>query len=97
MSCFLCNAARAHTPPFLLEPNLLPDRPWQRLHTDFKGPIKGKYYLHVIIDQYSKHLEGDLVTCTSFKKLKPVLDLVFATHGYPETVTRTMQRKKDLG
>ena len=38
--CLPCNAAQAHTPPIPLEPNLLPDRPWQRLHADFKGPSK---------------------------------------------------------
>ena len=86
-SCLPCNAARAHTPPVLLEPNLLPGRPWQRLHVDFKGPIEGKYCLHVIIYQYSKYLKVDLVTSTSVKKLNPVMDRAFATHGYPETVT----------
>ena len=86
-SCLPCNVAQAHTPPVPLEPNLLPNRPWQRLHADFKGSIEGRYYLHVIIDQYSKYPEVDLVTSTSFKKLKPVLDRVFATHGFPETVT----------
>ena len=83
-SCLLCNAARPHTPSVPLKPNLLPDR--QKLHADFKGPIKGKYYLHVIID-YSKYLEVDLATSTGFKKLKPVMDRLFATHGYLETFT----------
>ena len=41
-SCLPCNAARAHAPPVPLEPNLLPDRPWQTLHADFKGPIEGR-------------------------------------------------------
>ena len=86
-SCLPCNAAPAHTPSVPLEPNLLPDRPWQRLHADLKGAIEGRCYLHVIIDQYSKYPEVNLVTSTSFKKLKLVLDHVFATHGYPETVT----------
>ena len=86
-SCLPCNAAQAYTPPVPLEPNLLPHRPWQRLHADFKGPIEGRYYLHVIIDQYFKYPEVDLVTSTSFKKLKPVLDRVFATHRFPEAVT----------
>ena len=52
-----------------------------------RAPIEGKYYLHVIIDQYSKYPEVDLVTSTSFQKFKPVLDHVFATRGYLETVT----------
>ena len=107
-SCFPCSASQAHTPSIPVEPNLLLDRPWQRLHVDFNFPIEGKYYLHVITDQYSKYPEVDLVTSTSLKKvLKPVLDDVFATHGYPETVTtdsglhipvmkwRSMQRRKD--
>ena len=98
------NATRAHTPPVSLDPNILPDRPCQRLHADFKDPIEGKYLL--TCHQYSKYPEVDLVTSTSFKKLKPVLNCVFATHSYPETVTtdngppyssyewRTMQRKR---
>ena len=44
-SCLPCNAARAHTPPVPLKPNLLPDRPWQRLHADFKGPHRRKVLL----------------------------------------------------
>jgi len=47
----------------------------------------GQYYLHIIIDQFSKYPEVDIVTSTSFNKLKTVLDRVFATHGIPETVT----------
>ena len=66
---------------------MLPDRPWQKLHCDFKGPIAGKYYLHVIIDQYSKFPEVDIWTSTSFEKLRPILDRVFSTHGIPETVS----------
>ena len=75
-----------HTQIVPLEPNLLPDKPWQRLHTDFKGPNEGKYDLDVIIDQYSKYPEVDLVTPMSFTKLKLVPDHVFATDGYPATV-----------
>ena len=33
------------------------------------------------------YFEVDLVISTSFKKLKPVPDHVFATHGYSEIVT----------
>ena len=81
-SCIPCNASSHHNPPVPLEPNLLP-----KLHADFKGPIAGSYYVHVIIDQYSKYPEVDIVSSTSFKKLKPVLDRIFATHGVPETLT----------
>ena len=86
-SCLGCNSASIYTTPVPLQPNLLPDRPWQKLHADFKGPIGSQYYLHIMIDQYSKYPEVDVVTSTSFKKLRPILDRVFATHGIPETVT----------
>ena len=86
-SCIACNAATSHENPVPLEPNLLPQRPWQKLHADFKGPIGGQYYLHIVVDQYSKYPEVDVVSSTSFTKLKPVLDRIFATHGYPETMT----------
>ena len=86
-TCKGCLAAVSNTPPVPLQPNLLPDRPWQHLHGDFKGPIGSKYYLHVLIDQYSKFPEVDIVTSTKFDKLRPVLDRVFATHGVPETLS----------
>jgi len=82
-----CNISLPHNPSVPLQPNLLPDRPWQRLHADFKGPIAGSYYLHILIDQYSKYPEVDIVKSTSFAKLRPVLDRVFATHGIPESLT----------
>ena len=41
----------------------------------------------MIIDQYSKYPEADILSSTSFKSLKPKLDRIFATHGIPETVS----------
>ena len=86
-SCISCNAASPHNTPVPLEPNLLPKGPWQNLHADFKGPIAGSYYLHVVIDQYSKYPEVDILKSTSFAKLQPVLDRIFNTHGIPETLS----------
>ena len=86
-SCFPCNAAQPHAHPVPLQLNSLPDRPWQKVHADFKGPIGGKYYLHAVIDQYSKFPEVDLVSSTSCKKLKPIPDRIFSTHGIPESLT----------
>ena len=86
-SCLSCNASTSHSHPVPLEPNMLPERAWQKVHADFKGPIAGDYYLHLIIDQYSKYPEVDIVKSTSFAKLKPILNRVFATHGIPEELT----------
>lgn len=86
-SCLPCNAAIPNVTPQPLQPNLLPDRPWQCLHADFKGPIGSKYYLHVIIDQYSKYPEVDIVKSTSFAALEPCLDRIIASHGIPERIS----------
>ena len=59
----------------------------EKLHGDFKSPIGAKYYIYVIIDQYSTFPEVDIVTSTKFEALHPVLDRVFCTHGIPETLS----------
>ena len=86
-SCLGCAAAMPHTTPIPLEPNLLPKKAWENLHADFKGPIGGQYYLHILIDQYSKYPEVDVIKSTSFSKLRPILDRIFAIHGIPETLS----------
>ena len=45
-TCRGCQAANNTTPPVPLEPNLLPERAWQKLHADFKGPIGEKYTIY---------------------------------------------------
>ena len=85
-SCIACNAASVHNPPVPLEPDFLPEGPWQNAHGDYKGPIAGYYYLHIIIDQYSKYPEVDVITSTSFQKLKHMLDRIFSIHGVPEAL-----------
>ena len=86
-TCRGCLASNNTTTPVPLEPNFLPDRPWQKLHADFKGPIGDQYYLHILIDQYSKFPEVEVVSSTKFEKLRPILDRVFATHGIPEEIS----------
>lgn len=67
-SCIGCLAPNSYTRPVSLVPNL-PDTTWQKLRADFKGPIRGQYYLNIIFDQYSKYPEIDIITSTSFKEL----------------------------
>ena len=65
-SCNACAAVVPNTPPVPLKPNLLPKHPWQYLHADFKRLIGASYYLHVVIDQYTKYPEVDIVKSTKF-------------------------------
>ena len=77
--------ARTDTEP--LKPTEFPEGPWQELHADYKGPIGKDWYLHVLIDQYSKFLVVNVVKSTSWEQLKPGLEDAFATHGIPERIT----------
>ena len=81
-TCHPCAAAVSHTPPAPMKPNLLPERIWQNLLANFKGPIGEKYYLHVVIEQYSKYPEVDIVSSTSFSKLEPCLDRLWQHMAY---------------
>ena len=86
-SCLPCLAAVPGTQQEPLKPTLLPERPWQHLHADFKGPIGKKYYLHTIIDQYSKYPVVDVCTSTSWEAMEPMLDNALSMFGHVETLT----------
>ena len=64
-----------------------PDRPWQHCSADYKGPVAGKYYFHVLIDNYSRWPEVAMVTSTQFDKLQGRLEDSFNVHGIPESIT----------
>ena len=52
-SCNGCHNKRAEPPTSSVHPWEYPERPWQRIHADFAGPISGQMYL-LIVDSYSK-------------------------------------------
>ena len=66
---------------------MLPDRPWQWVHADFKGPIGKRYYLHTIIDQYTKYPVVDIVASTSWEEMEPVVEKNMAMFGNVEKLT----------
>ena len=86
-TCLPCSTTIPSMHPEPLKPHMLPERRWQQLHADFKGPLGNKYYLYIIIDQFSKYPEVDVITSTSFSKLKPFLDRIMATHIIPEEIS----------
>ena len=86
-SCGGCAAALPRNTPPTMKIRETPDRPWQHCSADYKGPIAGKYYFHVLIDNYSRWPEVAMTTSTSMDKLKKVLSDSFSIHGIPETIT----------
>ena len=76
----------------------MPEKPWQIMAADFKGPIGGRdgYYFHVTIDTYSRYPEVACVKTTSFEKLKPALDEAWARHER-RLAWRLRGRRTDCG
>ena len=86
-SCVTCMAALPGTGQEPMKPTPLPDRPWQHIHADFKGPIGNKYYLHTFIDQYTKYPVVDVCTSTSWEQMEPMLERALGMLGNVESVT----------
>ena len=86
-SCIPCQASvgTVTSPPMELRET--PENVFQHCSADFKGPIAGDYYLHVLIDNLSRYPVVQIVKSTSFASLKPKLDDMFAMFGVPESIT----------
>ena len=80
--CFPCQIATPNPfrEPLKLTP--LPDGPWQQVSIDFCEVAE--HYVLVVIDDYSRFPEVDIVHSTSAKAVLPKLDRVFATYGVPQ-------------
>ena len=86
-SCWACAEAVPTTacPPMVIRDTK--DRVWSKVQADFKGPIGGEYYFHVVIDEFSRRPEVAVVKSTNFKELKKVFDRSFSLMGIPDQVT----------
>ena len=85
-SCLPCAAATPsnHTEPLHMSP--LPSSPWKEVSVDFCGPFPSGDYLLVVVDDYSRYPEVEVMSTTSAKSTIPKLDAIFARHGIPEVV-----------
>ena len=88
-SCLGCTAATPRNRPPPMMERETPGGPWQHCSADFKGPIGGTggYYFHVLIDNYSRWPEVEVVKSTSFQELRPALDRSIGLLGVPVSVT----------
>ena len=84
--CYACSVCVFRNDPIFNRP--LPYGPWYEVACYQKGPIGGMsgFYYHVIVDTYSCYPENLVIPDTKFETLKPVLEEVWARHGYPETL-----------
>ena len=83
-NCFPCQIATPKPSREPLKMTSLPDGPWQQVSIDF-CEVAGHYVL-VVVDDYSRFPEVEIVHSTSAKAVLPKLDRVFAAYGVPQAV-----------
>ena len=82
LSCQQVNNVPAVAP---LHPWVWPSKPWQRIHIDFVGQLKGRMYL-VAVDAHSKCPEVIETNSTAASPTIQALQDPFATFGLPEQI-----------
>ena len=85
-NCIECQACTpgGHREPMKM--TKMPDSPWKEVSMDFIGPFPGGEYMMVVMDDYSRFPEIEIVYSTSSQSTLPKLDAIFARQGIPEVV-----------
>ena len=86
-SCIPCQASQNQKndrDPII--PTPLPDEPWQSVSMDFLGPFPTGDYLMVIIDDYSRYPEVEILSNISARTVLPKMENIFARQGIPEKI-----------
>ena len=69
-----------------LQMTTLPQAPWQYLSADFCEPLPSDDMLFVVIDEYSRYPQVEIVRSTSANTIIPKLDRILSTHGIPTEI-----------
>ncbi|XP_043205454.1 uncharacterized protein K02A2.6-like [Amphibalanus amphitrite] len=80
--CPACESKRAAPPHAERHPWEPAQGPWQRVHADFAGPLKGTWFL-VMVDSFSKWAEMIPMKTTTSERTVAVMRTVFARLGLP--------------
>ena len=78
-SCLPCQAATRQKlkPKKPLQMTELPERPWQKISLDFRGPYPSGEYCLIVVDDYSRYPVVELVSTTSAAAVILRLDKTF--------------------
>ena len=81
-ACEACQSGSKAPPTAPLHSWTWPEKPWERIHIDYLGPVEGKMML-VAVDSHSKWPEVIIVNSTTSAKTVAVLREMFARNGLP--------------
>ena len=87
VDCLACQATGPAMSPTPVQMSKLPTHPWRSLHMDLCGPFPTGEMLFVVIDEYSRFPEVDIMRSTNAQAVILSLERIFATHGLPEKIT----------
>ena len=87
-NCHPCQASTLENakPPEPQKMTPLPSGPWKEVSIDFAGPYPSGEYIMVVIDEYSRFPEVEILTSTSAKSVIPKLDAIFSRQGIPDVL-----------
>ena len=83
--CLKCQQEQKEPARAPLHPWEYPSDPWQRVHIDFAGPVRGHMIL-IIVDAHTKWIEAVPMKNATAEATVRSLRNVFATFGLPTTV-----------
>lgn len=84
--CIPCQAATVQHHTETLKVSNLPAEPWVEVSVDFSGPFPSGDYMLVVVDDYSRYPEVEIVKSTAASAVVPKLDKTFSTFGVPAIV-----------
>ncbi|XP_063970809.1 uncharacterized protein K02A2.6-like [Lytechinus pictus] len=82
LSCQMNSVDHAKEPLRMTE---LPQQPWTEVSVDFADLPNGDHML-VVIDDYSRFVEVEIVSSTAASQVIPKLDRIFSSFGVPSVV-----------
>lgn len=86
-ACSGCQLVARPTPPEPVLPTELPPGKWQDLAIDLLGPMPTGEYILVVVDYYTRYYEAEITTSVTTRRMIELLSKMFASHGYPFTIT----------
>lgn len=84
-SCHVCRVNQRNPPKVEVVPWPKSSRPFQRIHLDYCGPIKGNNFL-VVIDTYTKWLEVVKTKLITTEKTIQMLKPILSRFGIPSVI-----------
>ncbi|PFX23302.1 Uncharacterized protein K02A2.6 [Stylophora pistillata] len=85
-SCHGCQLVGQATTPQPLTPTVLPLGKWQDLSLDLLVPMPTGEYLLVVIDNYSRYYEVEILMSVNASQIIARLETIFAVHSLPVTI-----------